>query len=52
MQLRILHSMMLGLAVTAGGVTGTFAHTGENASASGAAHKHHAQAVLRLAERP
>lgn len=48
MQLRILHSMMLGLAVTAGGVTGTFAHTGEDASAStvsGAAHKHHAQAV-------
>ncbi|PTR06372.1 hypothetical protein C8R32_11186 [Nitrosospira sp. Nsp5] len=48
MQLRILYSMMLGLAVTAGGVTGTFAHTGENASAStvsGAAHKHHAQAV-------
>jgi tetratricopeptide (TPR) repeat protein len=40
--------MMLGLAVTAGGVTGTFAHTGENASAStvsGAVHKHHAQAV-------
>ena len=49
MQLRTLHLMMLGLAVTtASGVTGTFAHTGESASAStvsGPAHRHHTQAA-------
>ncbi|MEP7371374.1 MAG: hypothetical protein ABI659_04025 [Nitrosospira sp.] len=48
MQLRTLHLMMLGLAVTASGVTGTFAHTGEGTSAStvsGPAHRHHTQAA-------
>lgn len=48
MQLRTLHLMMLGLAVTASGVTGTFAHTGEDTSAStvsGPAHRHHTQAA-------
>jgi tetratricopeptide (TPR) repeat protein len=47
MQLRTFLFMILGLAVTASGVTGAFAHTGESASTSagsGAGHRHHAQA--------
>lgn len=48
MQLRTLHFMMWGLAVTASSVTGTFAHTGDGASpstVSGTGHGHHARVV-------
>ncbi|ARO88453.1 hypothetical protein EBAPG3_012105 [Nitrosospira lacus] len=48
MQLRALHFMMWGLAVTASSVTGTFAHTGDGASpstVSGTGHGHHARVV-------